>query len=1202
MLEFHFFATLKPGKVSTNGDNKGPYKVPVKFYDSKNNLLLDNENFKITPITDNPSGVEAPTTNNELGSSAWKDNKLIDNSDQNISSASYYFSQRTEPGQYTFTLTVPKGYKVSNLGSWKLDSTNNTLTQTVNIDTTNASASNQYVSLGGFTATFPKGYEAGTSVPLKLNVTGPKGAVDSSDGSMSLSVYNPPHYDYYFKAYPDKSMQFGGSINSRYADAGKVTKDTPIISTLWPIDSQYWSDGINNTGGTGNNSVTLSSFTDKPEFDYPTNKLAFINDDSFDDSMKAKLDNNEVYGTYKDGNTDKTVKLGTVKFGTPLTFTERNYTSIKVDYSKTAPVKFTDGSLAGKFEAQLTGHMTEDAINDFKSSGDSEQDYSNDLDASYSQSTSDYDSNSNSDYVGLTKDVPEINMDYSDGLTLIGQAGNQMLGGHPLKANFRFIVNNNENLKLQPKNGRMVYIVPDGVSYDTKDPGDVQNLKNIQVEPNYNGSSYTAITADITNPSDFNDSGSTVSYQLPLAADDSVISGQYNVSAFFVLDNNNGKAGSKTDFGVNSNANKTPDVYGLYQNTANSNAIISDKQGYTYLPDRKLVNSTLVSIFNPETGQYGTPVQDTGNSAYVGDKLMFHSSLINDGFRDYSYLDTISVLPYAGDKTEKGDSRGSNTQLPLTGPVQVPAGYTVSYSTDKVLYPILNNYTSSKVKFSDSVPNNNYEKVTMIRLKAKSGTVLKMGQKIEFTYPSKVPDISKTDPLADKAKAVNSFFVRTSGNNDDITESHPAKVFAKQPYVDVTIQYYDQATNEPIVGKQPTVVADQKIGDSFSANAADYPIEGYQPVDSQDHKITVSRDLTKNVIKLYYKKTDNTSKVSGVAQFQDQSGQSIASDIDFSGISGYRYNLTKNADVIKTQKKLANEQYRLVKTIGQPIGIFTKDKLVNVVYQYEKSVNPTPPEPNPKPTPTPSPTPTPAPTPQPTTTTEPSVVAKKGEAVYALKKIYLYKNNTFVKKDRQAGYVSKPRVYRPMFVVTGYSHSKNGHLRYKVRDVNHLTKNRHKKGYITANWSYVRPVYYQSKHKTLTVINPRGVNAYKKTNLTNKVRNYKQGTILHVTKFVHHNLTTRYVLSNGNYITGNRKLVKMGKQKMPRYVKVKKNINRYKTVNLTKRNKHIKKGTKIRIKNYDYSQANSVTKHGALRYRIAGGYITGNSKYVKIYY
>lgn len=240
-----------------------------------------------------------------------------------------------------------------------------------------------------------------------------------------------------------------------------------------------------------------------------------------------------------------------------------------------------------------------------------------------------------------------------------------------------------------------------------------------------------------------------------------------------------------------------------------------------------------------------------------------------------------------------------------------------------------------------------------------------------------------------------------------------------------------------------------------------------------------------------------------------------------------------------------------------------------------------------------------------TTTTSPSKpsgLAKRNEAVYAVKKIYLYQNANFTKKARLASYTSKPRVYRPMFVVTGYAYAKNGTVRYKVRDVNHLTKNKNKRGYITTNWQYVRPVYYQSKHTTLTVINPRGVNAYKNANLTNKVRNYKQGTILHVTKFVHHNLTTRYVLSNGQYITGNRKLIKMGKQKLPRYVKAKKAINRYQTVNLKNKNGQFKKGTKIKVKAVDYSQANSVSKHGTLRYYVAGGYITGNVKDVKAFY
>lgn len=289
-------------------------------------------------------------------------------------------------------------------------------------------------------------------------------------------------------------------------------------------------------------------------------------------------------------------------------------------------------------------------------------------------------------------------------------------------------------------------------------------------------------------------------------------------------------------------------------------------------------------------------------------------------------------------------------------------------------------------------------------------------------------------------------------------------------------------------------------------------------------------------------------------------------------------------------------------------GNFTENtQFVNYYYRKRETpvtpIPPTPPTPNPEPTPQPTPEPTPMPEPdEEITTTEPSTVAKKGEAASALKKIYLYKNATFKKSERLAGYVMKPRVYRPMFVVTGYKKSKNGNLRYQVRDVNHLTKNRHLKGYITAKYSFVRPVYYQSTHKVLTVINPKGVNGYKNVNLTGKIKNYRQGTKLRVYKVVHHNLTTRYVLKNGQYITGNRKLVNMNKQKQPKYAIARKAINRYETVNLTKRNRHIKRGTKLLIKNYDFSRGNSVTKHGTMRLHVKGGYITANKRLVKIVY
>ena len=63
------------------------------------------------------------------------------------------------------------------------------------------------------------------------------------------------------------------------------------------------------------------------------------------------------------------------------------------------------------------------------------------------------------------------------------------------------------------------------------------------------------------------------------------------------------------------------------------------------------------------------------------------------------------------------------------------------------------------------------------------------------------------------------------------------------------------------------------------------------------------------------------------------------------------------------------------------------------------------------------------------------------------------------------------------------------------------------------------------KNKKVTVIAKKGVNAYKNANLTKKVKYYKTGSHLKVKKMVKHNLTTRYQLSNGDYITSNKKLV-----------------------------------------------------------------------------
>ncbi|MCT3399543.1 BspA family leucine-rich repeat surface protein [Lentilactobacillus hilgardii] len=167
--------------------------------------------------------------------------------------------------------------------------------------------------------------------------------------------------------------------------------------------------------------------------------------------------------------------------------------------------------------------------------------------------------------------------------------------------------------------------------------------------------------------------------------------------------------------------------------------------------------------------------------------------------------------------------------------------------------------------------------------------------------------------------------------------------------------------------------------------------------------------------------------------------------------------------------------------------------------------------------------------PKPYTSVGPNI-AVKGEAVYATKKIGLYKSTNFKKSQRIAWYPKQNRVNRPMFVVTGYKRTSNGTLRYKVRDVNHDRKTDGNNGYITASRKYVVPVYYASvpKAKKITVLSKKGVNAYKSANLTGKVKHYKKGVHLTVKKLVKHNLTTRYQLSNGHYITANKKLIIAG--------------------------------------------------------------------------
>jgi len=153
------------------------------------------------------------------------------------------------------------------------------------------------------------------------------------------------------------------------------------------------------------------------------------------------------------------------------------------------------------------------------------------------------------------------------------------------------------------------------------------------------------------------------------------------------------------------------------------------------------------------------------------------------------------------------------------------------------------------------------------------------------------------------------------------------------------------------------------------------------------------------------------------------------------------------------------------------------------------------------------------------------VAAPKRSVIYGLKTLYLYRTPTFNKSQRVVKYSKTTRTNQPMFVVTGYAYSKSGSLRYKVKDVNHTSKTTGKTGYVTARKDFVGSAYYQKSVKQIKVLNKKGVNLYQNVNLTKRTKHVKQSKVLKIVGLEQHNLATRFVLSNGQYLTANKKIV-----------------------------------------------------------------------------
>lgn len=153
-----------------------------------------------------------------------------------------------------------------------------------------------------------------------------------------------------------------------------------------------------------------------------------------------------------------------------------------------------------------------------------------------------------------------------------------------------------------------------------------------------------------------------------------------------------------------------------------------------------------------------------------------------------------------------------------------------------------------------------------------------------------------------------------------------------------------------------------------------------------------------------------------------------------------------------------------------------------------------------------------------TTTTAPSTSVAKPFKVVAKKALYRYNNVNFNKVNRIKHYAKKLITKAPVFTVVATTKSSNGALRYQLSDGS----------YITAKAGYVTKLYNQAKAKSLRVINPKGTWEYKSSKLTKKsaVKHLKKNKVVKVKKLVRKGTATRYQLTNGHYVTGNKQFVK----------------------------------------------------------------------------
>jgi len=210
--------------------------------------------------------------------------------------------------------------------------------------------------------------------------------------------------------------------------------------------------------------------------------------------------------------------------------------------------------------------------------------------------------------------------------------------------------------------------------------------------------------------------------------------------------------------------------------------------------------------------------------------------------------------------------------------------------------------------------------------------------------------------------------------------------------------------------------------------------------------------------------------------------------------------------------------------------------------------------------------------------------------IYGKRALYRYSHVDFKKSERIQFYTKKAKAYAPVFTAVKQVKSRAGNLRYELADGT----------FVTANPAYTAKLYWQGAYQQLFVTHPRGINVYRTDTLKTRVRHLKQGTSLMVKQIVKKNGQTRYQLTDGTYVTGNKRFVSPTQPRVVKQVQTKRSVGLYRDVNLTHKVKGIRRGTHLVVKGWDFSHGERASRDGVMRYRVAGGYVSANRSLVAV--